>query len=91
MGGKSISGPITGRRKYIAQLSGALSVFLVDEFQDTNGSQNEILNLLISYWDVPNVFAVGMMTKVFMNFKVPELKISLTFIIPIVRQLMWLY
>lgn len=33
--------------------------FLVDEFQDTNGSQNEILNLLISYWDVPNVFAVG--------------------------------
>lgn len=33
--------------------------FLVDEFQDTNGAQNEILNLLISYWDVPNVFAVG--------------------------------
>lgn len=33
--------------------------FLVDEFQDTNGSQNEILNLLISYWETPNVFAVG--------------------------------
>lgn len=33
--------------------------FLVDEFQDTNGAQNEILNQLISYWDVPNVFAVG--------------------------------
>ncbi|HRF77753.1 MAG TPA: UvrD-helicase domain-containing protein, partial [Chitinophagales bacterium] len=33
--------------------------FLVDEFQDTNGAQNEILNLLISYWDIPNVFAVG--------------------------------
>lgn len=32
---------------------------MVDEFQDTNGAQNEILNLLISYWDVPNVFAVG--------------------------------
>jgi DNA helicase-2/ATP-dependent DNA helicase PcrA len=33
--------------------------FLVDEYQDTNGSQNEILNLLTGYWDVPNVFVVG--------------------------------
>lgn len=33
--------------------------FLVDEFQDTNGAQSEILQQLTSYWDVPNVFAVG--------------------------------
>lgn len=33
--------------------------FLVDEFQDTSGAQMEILDLLISYWDSPNVFAVG--------------------------------
>lgn len=33
--------------------------FLVDEYQDTNGSQNELLNLLIGFWDVPNVFVVG--------------------------------
>ena len=33
--------------------------FLVDEYQDTNGAQNLILNLLISYWDNPNVFVVG--------------------------------
>ncbi len=32
---------------------------LVDEYQDTNGSQNEILQLLINFWDVPNVFVVG--------------------------------
>lgn len=32
---------------------------LVDEFQDTSGSQNELLNLLIQYWDEPNVFVVG--------------------------------
>lgn len=32
---------------------------LVDEFQDTNGSQLEILRLLISYWDRPNIFVVG--------------------------------
>ena len=33
--------------------------FLVDEYQDTNGSQNEILRLLVSFWDKPNVFVVG--------------------------------
>ncbi|MEZ4979644.1 MAG: ATP-dependent DNA helicase [Chitinophagales bacterium] len=33
--------------------------FLVDEYQDTNGAQNEILRLLISYWEKPNVFVVG--------------------------------
>ncbi|HHH50502.1 MAG TPA: ATP-dependent helicase, partial [Saprospiraceae bacterium] len=33
--------------------------FLVDEFQDTNGSQNEILKKLISYWENPNLFIVG--------------------------------
>lgn len=32
---------------------------LVDEFQDSSGTQNRIVELLISYWDVPNVFVVG--------------------------------
>lgn len=32
---------------------------LVDEYQDTNGAQNEILKLLISYWENPNAFVVG--------------------------------
>jgi len=32
---------------------------LVDEFQDTNGSQNELLNLLTQYWEDPNIFVVG--------------------------------
>ena len=32
---------------------------LVDEYQDTSGSQNELINLLISYWDSPNIFVVG--------------------------------
>lgn len=31
---------------------------LVDEFQDTNGSQMELLHLLISFWDNPNIFVV---------------------------------
>jgi DNA helicase II / ATP-dependent DNA helicase PcrA len=32
---------------------------LVDEYQDTSGSQNKIVQLLINYWDKPNVFVVG--------------------------------
>ncbi|WP_207514764.1 ATP-dependent helicase [Longitalea luteola] len=32
---------------------------LVDEFQDTSGTQNQLVNLLISFWDVPNIFVVG--------------------------------
>jgi DNA helicase II / ATP-dependent DNA helicase PcrA len=41
----------TYREKYL--------YLLVDEFQDTNGSQNEIIELLIGYWDRPNIFCVG--------------------------------
>jgi len=33
--------------------------FLVDEYQDTNGAQNELLYTLINYWENPNVFVVG--------------------------------
>ncbi len=33
--------------------------FLVDEFQDTSGSQKKLLEHLIHYWDAPNVFVVG--------------------------------
>ena len=32
---------------------------LVDEYQDTNGAQNAILQKLIDYWDKPNIFIVG--------------------------------
>jgi DNA helicase-2/ATP-dependent DNA helicase PcrA len=32
---------------------------LVDEFQDTSGSQNELLKYILNYWEIPNVFVVG--------------------------------
>src|SRR5690606_7550001 len=32
---------------------------LVDEYQDTSGSQNELIRLLVSYWDTPNIVVVG--------------------------------
>lgn len=32
---------------------------LVDEYQDTSGTQNELVQLLVSYWEQPNLFVVG--------------------------------
>ncbi len=32
---------------------------LVDEYQDTSTSQNEIVDLLMEYWEDPNLFVVG--------------------------------
>ncbi len=32
---------------------------LVDEFQDTNGAQNQIVKYITEYWEVPNLFVVG--------------------------------
>ncbi|MEO1513635.1 MAG: ATP-dependent DNA helicase [Bacteroidota bacterium] len=33
--------------------------FLIDEYQDTNGSQNRIVQQLAEYWESPNIFIVG--------------------------------
>jgi DNA helicase II / ATP-dependent DNA helicase PcrA len=32
---------------------------LVDEYQDTSGTQNRLVALLISFWEQPNIFVVG--------------------------------
>lgn len=32
---------------------------LVDEYQDTSGTQNKLIQLLINFWDKPNIFVVG--------------------------------
>ena len=32
---------------------------LVDEYQDTSGTQNKLVQLLVGYWEVPNIFVVG--------------------------------
>jgi len=47
---------------------------LVDEFQDTSGSQNDILNLLINYWEKPNVFVVGDDDQSIYRFQGAEVK-----------------
>ena len=48
--------------------------FLVDEYQDTNGSQNKILSQLISFWDNPNIFIVGDDDQAIYEFQGARLK-----------------
>lgn len=43
----------------LASLQEQYQYILVDEYQDTNGSQNEIIKLLGSWDDSPNIFVVG--------------------------------
>lgn len=47
---------------------------LVDEFQDTSGSQNELLQLLLNYWAKPNVFVVGDDDQSIYRFQGAEVK-----------------
>lgn len=46
-------------KNILAQYQEIFQYILVDEFQDTSGTQNKLVQLLISYWDEPNVFVVG--------------------------------
>ncbi|ANH82635.1 DNA helicase UvrD [Niabella ginsenosidivorans] len=46
-------------RPLLADYQERYQYILVDEFQDTSGTQNRIIQLLISYWEQPNIFVVG--------------------------------
>lgn len=46
-------------KNLLANYQEKFQYILVDEFQDTSGTQNKIVQLLINYWDKPNVFVVG--------------------------------
>ncbi len=46
-------------KNLLANYQEKFQYILVDEFQDTSGTQNRLVELLISYWDKPNVFVVG--------------------------------
>jgi DNA helicase II / ATP-dependent DNA helicase PcrA len=43
----------------LAQYQEQFQYILVDEYQDTNGAQNEVVRLLGSFDDAPNIFVVG--------------------------------
>lgn len=46
-------------KNLLASYQERFQYILVDEYQDTSGTQNRLVELLISYWDRPNVFVVG--------------------------------
>jgi len=46
-------------KNLLASYQERFQYILVDEYQDTSGTQNKLVELLISYWDKPNVFVVG--------------------------------
>ncbi|HMU09761.1 MAG TPA: ATP-dependent DNA helicase [Ferruginibacter sp.] len=46
-------------KSILANYQEKFQYLLVDEYQDTSGTQNKLVQLLISYWDKPNVFVVG--------------------------------
>jgi DNA helicase II / ATP-dependent DNA helicase PcrA len=46
-------------KNLLANYQEKFQYILVDEYQDTSGTQNKLVELLISYWEKPNVFVVG--------------------------------
>jgi DNA helicase-2/ATP-dependent DNA helicase PcrA len=46
-------------KNLLAQYQEKYQYILVDEYQDTSGTQNQLVRLLISYWERPNIFVVG--------------------------------
>jgi DNA helicase-2/ATP-dependent DNA helicase PcrA len=57
-----------------------LHYFLIDEYQDTNSSQNQVLKLLAAYWgQEANVFAVGDPNQSIYRFQGASLENALEF------------
>ncbi len=46
-------------KNFLAEYQERFQYILVDEFQDTNGSQKELVDYLCDYWEEPNIFVVG--------------------------------
>jgi DNA helicase II / ATP-dependent DNA helicase PcrA len=53
---------------------------LIDEFQDTNGAQKQLIDLIISYWENnPNIFVVGDDDQAIYEFQGARLQNTLDF------------
>ncbi|HXB09141.1 MAG TPA: ATP-dependent DNA helicase [Puia sp.] len=48
-----------GNKGLLSSYQERYQYILVDEYQDTSGTQNRLVSLLITYWEQPNVFVVG--------------------------------
>ena len=54
-----VTGQFKANELLLAKYQERFQYILVDEYQDTNGAQNELIFLLADYWDQPNLFIVG--------------------------------
>ena len=54
-----VIGVFEENKNILANYQEKFQYLLVDEYQDTSGTQNKLVQQLISYWDKPNVFVVG--------------------------------
>lgn len=58
-----------------------LQYFLIDEYQDTNSAQNQVIQLLASYWgDEANVFVVGDPNQSIYRFQGASLENTFSFL-----------
>ena len=46
-------------KNVLANYQEKFQYIMVDEYQDTSGTQNQVVQLLISFWKSPNIFVVG--------------------------------
>src|SRR5664279_6032595 len=46
-------------KNVLANYQERFQYILVDEYQDTSGTQNQVVQLLISFWQSPNIFVLG--------------------------------
>ena len=54
-----VIGVFKNNHQILAQYQEQFQYVLVDEYQDTSGTQNTLVEMLTSYWDEPNIFVVG--------------------------------
>ncbi|MDR3716163.1 MAG: ATP-dependent DNA helicase [Puia sp.] len=66
-------------KNLLSQYQERYQYILVDEYQDTSGTQNRLVELLISYWDHPNVFVVGDDDQSIYRFQGANVENMLTF------------
>lgn len=50
-----VTGQFKANELLLAKYQERFQYILVDEYQDTNGAQNELIFLLADYWDQPNL------------------------------------
>lgn len=46
-------------KNFLVQYQEKYLYVLVDEYQDTSGTQNQLIELLVNFWEQPNLFLVG--------------------------------